>query len=221
MTDDLEGFVKLAPAVWPGAPLRAQPGDLSLFAPMGNGVGASLVVLPWDSARSVAARGSYYGFHPHSGHPFLGAPITECGGGTVYFAGDCERADFEVLLRMMGVEGRGRQFAAFARAAEDPGQEGYLTQLRLVSGFALKHMFGVREDPQFEALTAQSSSVLEVLWRFVEHFTQRHRAGDYDLDGALGGDGDWASEQLGFGLMVENEYHSIYRIWTRAWLVTK
>lgn len=221
MTDDLSTFVKLAPDVWPGAPLRAQPGDLSLFAPMGNGVGASMVVLPWDSAGSLAARGNYYNFHPHNGHPFLGAPITECSGGTVYFHGDCQRADLEALLRMMGVNGRGRQFAAFARTAEDPEKERYLTQLRLVSGFGLKFMFGVREDPEFEALTAQPLSAVEVLWRFVEHFSRRHRAGEYDLDGALGGDGDWASEELGFGLMVENEYHSIYRIWTRAWLVTK
>lgn len=37
----------------------------------------------------------------------------------------------------------------------------------------------------------------------------------------FGGDGEWARESLAFGFLVENQYHSIYRIWTRAWLVTK
>ena len=36
-----------------------------------------------------------------------------------------------------------------------------------------------------------------------------------------GGDGDWAKESLCFGLMVENGYQGVYRIWSRAWLVTK
>jgi hypothetical protein len=42
-----------------------------------------------------------------------------------------------------------------------------------------------------------------------------------DLYGAMGGDGDWAKEELCFGFMMENEYHGVCRIWTRAWLVTK
>ena len=37
----------------------------------------------------------------------------------------------------------------------------------------------------------------------------------------FGGDGDWAKEELAFGCMVENVDLGIYRIWSRAWLVTK
>ena len=35
MTHGIEEFVKLAPGLWPGESLEVQPGDLSLFAPMG------------------------------------------------------------------------------------------------------------------------------------------------------------------------------------------
>ena len=37
----------------------------------------------------------------------------------------------------------------------------------------------------------------------------------------MGGDGDYAVEELSFGFMLENEYNQVYRIWSRAWLVTK
>ena len=47
------------------------------------------------------------------------------------------------------------------------------------------------------------------------------RAGQGDrLRGLFGGDGDFAREELAFGFMVENDYHHVYRIWSRAWLVT-
>jgi len=32
---------------------------------------------------------------------------------------------------------------------------------------------------------------------------------------ALDGDGDWVRAQPPFGLLVENAYHAIYRMWTR------
>ena len=41
------------------------------------------------------------------------------------------------------------------------------------------------------------------------------------LAGMFGGDGDDSREKLSFGRMVENGYHHVYRIWSRAWLVTK
>jgi hypothetical protein len=44
---------------------------------------------------------------------------------------------------------------------------------------------------------------------------------DPTLDRSRFIDGDWAKESLCFGFMMENEYHGICRIWTRAWLVTK
>ena len=61
----------------------------------------------------------------------------------------------------------------------------------------------------------------ELIWSLIEWFRQEERAGRYSIQGALGGDGDWARESLAFGFMVENEYYAVYRFWTRAWLITK
>jgi hypothetical protein len=41
------------------------------------------------------------------------------------------------------------------------------------------------------------------------------------IGGTFGGDGDWAKERLCFGVMVENSSWMAYRIWSRAWLITK
>lgn len=220
MAHGLEKFVKLAPAVWPGKALDVQPGDLSLFAPMGNGLGAPMVMMPWDSFESFSARGDYYGFHPHSGHPFLGAPITEEGGGTVYFDNDCAQADVMAMLRLMGVHGRLTDYGAFVQDAESP-QDRFLTQMRIVSGGALQFLFGIADEPDGQALRQQTLPISELVWNFIECFRAEVYEGRYSVAGSLGGDGDWAKESLAFGFMVENAYHSIYRIWTRAWLVTK
>ena len=220
MAHGIEEFVKLAPAVWPGEALGIQPGDLSLFAPMGNGLGAPMVIRPWDDLGDVASRGAYYEFHTHTGHPFTGAPKTEADGGTIYFDQHCQREDIEAMLRLMGVYGKLTDYAAFLQETTNP-EDCYVSQLRIVGGHALQFLFRTSDEPEQKSLRQQSLPISEVIWRFIEWFRQEYDAGRYSVDGVLGGDGDWANESLAFGFMVENQYHSIYRIWTRAWLVTK
>jgi hypothetical protein len=41
------------------------------------------------------------------------------------------------------------------------------------------------------------------------------------IRGTAGGDGDWPKEKLAFGFHVENTNWSVYRVWSRPWLVTK
>ena len=217
MAHGIEAFVKLAPAVWPGEPLDAQPGDLDLFAPMGNGLRAPRDMMPWDSPRSVALREAYYGFHQHSGHPFSGAPVTEAAVGTIYFDGHCRRADVDAMLRLMNVRAGLTDYAAFVHNATAPGDR-YLTQLRLVSGCALEFL---SDTPDGAALRVQPRPLGETVWEFTEWSRTETAAGRQPVNGALGGDGDWASESLAFGFMVENSYNAVYRVWTRAWLVTK
>lgn len=65
--------------------------------------------------------------------------------------------------------------------------------------------------------------MIEAFWGFMEN--ERRKYGLYfgspKLSGLFGGDGDFAQEELCFGFMTENHYHGVYRIWSRAWLVTK
>ena len=222
MTRGLEAFLNIAPAQWPGCdPTGPQPGDPNTFVPMGPfGVSLPMLVMPWGQPPSQTGR-SPYSPQPHSGHPHTGAPISESGGGTLYFDRFAKQEDFQAALRLMRLQDNDTDYAAFVHEAVEPAKDRYVTQLRIISGFALDHAFNLPKSQAGNALRKQSLTIGEALWRFVEHFVNEARAGRYRLNGLLGGDGDWAYEKLAFGLMVENSYYSVLRIWTRAWLVTK
>ena len=63
----------------------------------------------------------------------------------------------------------------------------------------------------------------DFLWAFLVGQAREFGTGmgSPKLAGVLGGDGNFTQEKLSFGLMVENAYYHVYRIWSRAWLVTK
>jgi hypothetical protein len=220
MSHGIESFVTIAPPIWPGPELEVQPGDLSLFSPMGNGLGAPMILMPWDRPESLATRGAYYGMHAHTGHPFTGAPVTEPAGGVVYFDRYVEPDDLNALFRVMNVRVRNKDYAAFYGEPTSP-EDRHNGQMRIVSGGALEFLYRTGKDAESMQLRQQSLSIGELLLRFVDQFKTESNEGKLDLAGWLGGDGDWAAEGLAFGFMVENEYHAIYRIWARAWLVTK
>lgn len=78
-------------------------------------------------------------------------------------------------------------------------------------------VFGADEPPAKSAPDAKLNDAITA-------FIAAERTYWYDtasLSGTLGGDGDWAKEHLGFGFMVENVSHRIYRLWSRPYLVTK
>ena len=70
----------IGPAIWPGKKLQVQPGDLSKFAPYGNGV---------------------YGYQKNSLEPIRGDPPQEETGGLIYFGNEARKEDFEGFLRMI------------------------------------------------------------------------------------------------------------------------
>ena len=220
MAHGIEKFVKLAPAIWPGEALEVQPGDLSLFAPMGIGLQAPMLMTPIPG--DFIPRREYYGAHPHTGHPFSGAPITEPGGGTIYFNFNdgCERADIGSMLQLMGVRGHLTDYAAFLQEATKP-EDRYLTQLRIVSRNALDNVFRVSDQPEGKTLRQQPLPISEVIWKFIRWFKDENAEWRYPVRGVPGGDRIWPDEELAFGFMVENSYHGIYRIWTRFWVCTQ
>lgn len=92
----------------------------------------------------------------------------------------------------------------------------------MVSRFALKYAFGTLSEEEYASLSEQPFTVGELVWRFIEDQQQHYGSGySRELEVVMGGDGDWAKETLAFGFMVENEYQSVCRVWSRAWLVTK
>ena len=221
MSDGIGSFLRISPAVWPGRTLDVQPGDLARFAPMGNGLARSgpLPMFEGDEWEDAERRTAFYDFHPHSAHPFAGAPRTEAEGGAVYFDDGCRPDDLAAIWRLLGLRVKETDYAAFVHESQDPYRDRYVTQLRIVSQFAMRHLYGALERD--EQLPTQPLALGDALAQFVTYHQEEFEAGRYDLTGTLGGDGDWAYESLAFGFLVENAYHHVYRIWTRPWLITK
>lgn len=224
MSGTIEDLVRISPPVWPGKSLQVQPGDLTLLASKGIGFADPMLVRPWDNPFSERYRSPapYYAYEAHAGDPFRDAPVNEGAGGTVYFDGQPDERDVQALVRLLDVRRNEKKYAVFLGHADHPQEERYLTQLRIVARFGLRYMFDALTGEEYESFPDQSLTIGDLAWRFIQN--QQEVWGVYDspqLLGAMGGDGDWAKEALAFGLMVENAYHGVYRLWSRAWLVTK
>ena len=192
----------ISPEIWPEKEQGVQPGDLTKFAPYGNGV---------------------YGYQKIFFNPIINDPPQEASGGAVYFDNRVEKQDFEGFLRMMNVLAESKDYAAFINESSEPLVTRHFRQMRLVPKFALRHMFKVIDDKEYEKFRAQELTVGEALWNFMESERQRFGTffGDRRIEGKFGGDGYFVREKLSFGFMLENSYYNVCRIWSRAWLVTK
>ena len=214
--------IRIYPNVWPEKPPAAQPGDVTQFVPMGFCFGGPIVMRPWDTLESAAAAGGYYGARAHGFHPLLGAPVTEPSGGVLYFDSGSDPDTVIGALDLMHAPTLTKDYAVFVSEAENPQKEGYLAHYRLIPFGALGHLFRVNLDAIENGRLPQPMSAGEFVRGFMALHEKRYGTGMCrDLYGAMGGDGDWAKESLCFGFMMENEYHGVCRIWTRAWLVTK
>ena len=203
------GTVRLIhpPAMQPVTNL--DPLDLTQFAPQGN---------------------SIFGLSRQDINPFALAPPQNANSGIVFF--DIPRQDdFHGLLRILGItkrhnfnqDERDNRYWAVEHVSEQPGQDGYLKQLRVIDRFGLRFLYGALDQEGYESFPVQPLTLPELLWAFIFDQVKEYGTG---LDGAVlagkfGGDGNLALEALSFGLMVENSYMHVYRIWSRAWLVTK
>jgi hypothetical protein len=120
----------------PAAPSSGSgPGNMLGFMPQGFGLGAPAVTMPWGSPRE-----SFYGFDKSTHQPILDSPTTVPSGGTIYFGSLNIGKGLEAALDLMGVRS-GTDYVAFAASSENPRQDRYLDQLRLVSKGALEAFY--------------------------------------------------------------------------------
>jgi len=194
--------VIISPAIWPGKEIQVQPGDLSKFAPYGNSV---------------------YGYQSNSLEPIRGDPPLEENAADVYFGNGVKREDFEGFLRMMKVRVENKDYAAFVQESSNPVEDRYFKQMRLISKFGLRFMFEALDNEEYDSFREQDLSIGEALWTFMDAEKGRFGTsfGNPRIEGKMGGNGNFAREKLSFGFMLENEDNQVYRIWSRAWLVTK
>jgi hypothetical protein len=196
---ELIGYLSsTAPCPWPSPkpPLRGEPGNLRLFY--------------FSTGPGIAVG------------PFQDAPAAQSKGGKLYLDAGLDREGLAQALRMLGIDDSAQHnYAVFTAIAEDPLQQQYLVQSRVVTQWMLENMFLAR--PLSDARPLQHKRTIEeYFWAFLGH--QKAVFGDFFGDprsphGAFGGDGDYAKEELSFGLMVE--LPGVYRVWSRAWLVEK
>ena len=184
---------------WPGRPLPVMPGDFSQYLLDGSGF-----------------EGDF--------DPVRNAPPSQPAGGLVYFDDSIAPGDLAALLRAMHVPSHEKHFVVVAGSSRKPIEDHYLDQARIISGAALFNQFWA--DQETRTLAAQPISVAEYIVQFVDEQRRKWKEPDRDpfpdsLDVLFGGDGDGAKEALCFGLMIESPHWPVYRVWSRAWLVSK
>jgi hypothetical protein len=205
-------------ASWPAQPPRQRPGDFSRYIPHGMALGAPMIVRPSDDPLAVISGPNYYGLEALEHDPVRAAPTQYPDGGVIYFD-ESSRERLETALSVMGVLLRETKYAVIQGSAGNPLQERYLDQVRIVSRGALGHLFGISGEAVAQVPAQQPITIGDYIQQFIAE--QDAKWSRHDLDRAGGGDGDWAKGRLAFGFMVENGYWSVYRLWSRAWLITK
>lgn len=179
------------------------PSDLSIIVPEGTGI---------------------YGYQSNDMDPFKHGPVHNASGGIIFFGNSIKKEFLSGFLNLVDIEADDKDYQTFLAEAENPGKDGYIKQMRIVSKFGLRFMFNSIDDKEYDSFPDQELSLAGKMMEFMK--SEEDRWGTYfgaspKLAGVFGGDGDYAREELSFGFMIENAYHRIYRIWSRAWLVTK
>lgn len=218
-----QGKVVPLDLAWPGHALPVMPGDFSQYLPDGMGLSVPVLVGPADRLEDSLARPGYYGFFRRDSDPVRGAPRVCAAGGTIYFHRRERWDDLQAVLRLMGVNLVREDFIVVAGSSADPGKERFADQARIIPRSVAANLF--RAADAVADVPEHGCSVADYLRQFVEEQVEKWNGDGATFTprmyGMFGGDGDWAKEELCFGFMVENSDLDVYRIWSRAWLVTK
>jgi hypothetical protein len=219
MTESIADWVQISPSVWSSKRVPVEPGDLRRFAPMGRG---RIGPVPPDLDDLGAAPGNpdLFSLTAHHGHPLLNAPITEPTGGTLYLDGEPDSADLAATLRLLGVPADATDYAAFISEAKKPAEERYMTQLRIVRRVALAALYDALSETELRSFQHQPLSVGALMGKFIETEQQQWGTGlSSKLSERFGNPGQRFRATLAFGLMIENAFYGVYRLWSRAWLL--
>lgn len=173
----------------------------------------------------------------HTTKPVWGEVITDVtkkisiessSGGLIFFDdSDFSPVRLEKTLEILGmIHPRPvKEYSAYILHSTSPLKDGYLTQLRIVSAYALKYYYKADAKKQ----TKQKVDIHSMIRGFIEH--EKARYGYVELERGMlnptlyekiGASGDEEGMfGLGFGLLVENSYYQIYRVWSRPVFYSK
>ena len=219
MTESIADWVQISPSVWSSKRVPVEPGDLRRFAPMGRGrIGP--VPPDLDDSGAAPSNPDLFSLTAHHSHPLLNAPITEPTGGTLYLDGEPNSEDLAATWRLLGVPADATDYAAFISQAKKPAEERYMTQLRIVRRVALAALYDALSEAELRSFQHQPLTVGTLIGKFIETEQQRWGTGlSPTLSESFGNPGQRFRATLAFGLMIENAFYGVYRLWSRAWLL--
>jgi hypothetical protein len=140
--------------------------------------------------------------------------------GTLYLDGEPNAEDLAATLRLLGVPAAATDYAAFVSHVQEPAEERYLTQVRIVRRVAMVALYDALSEADLRAFPQQKLTVGGLIGKFIE--TEQQRWGTSlspQLSKRFGNPGQRFRATLAFGFMIENAFYGVYRIWSRAWLL--
>jgi hypothetical protein len=192
---DLNKLINFSPPVWPGKEdLTPQPGDLTKFMPNGYNCDED--------------------FFGEKKNPFVRMPSAERVGGAICFDSDVYRKDKKAFMLFMKAFGmwENKKFVAFIKEENDYSHTYCAKQMRLVSDFALQYAFKAIGEKEYNSFPEQKVTMAEAFWAFLQEET---RGCDPPKNVSPGKTTIIMVIPPSIGIMVENSYHGIYRIWSR------
>lgn len=157
--------------------------------------------------------------------PELLAPPQEASGGFLYLPGNVDPTLITNIVDLSRMLKQSKSYAIQVIDAPE-GMEselGYMRKIVVASHFALRHMYNVVSEANYDKLPNQDINADELVNLFVADEQRKYGThfGSLGLAGKFGGDGNYAQEDLGFGLAIENDYYGVISVWSRGWLCTK
>jgi hypothetical protein len=145
---------------------------------------------------------------------------TQAGGALFFDVLHHSRERFDAAVRLIGVK-EGDRYKVYSKKSGDPLQDGYWTQWRFVSAFALECYYG-QDQAVADAIPSAAEGLVERMAQTIEEEKSVLNAVHFDdflrqrykrfYEGII---------RYGFGFLVENHYHGIYRLWSRMLFYSK
>jgi len=142
-------------------------------------------------------------------------------GGNIFFANDITHSDIKTLCKILGINNgynMRKKYYVFRDISNDPKKNNFLERLEFISDFGMKYYIKKSTKRKLS-----QNSINDDIFNFIieQNLKYGKDMGNPLIGGLFGGDGYWMKEKLSYGLEVIHEYYSIFRIWSRCWLVSK
>lgn len=140
------------------------------------------------------------------------------------FSGNTRFEDFTAFMHITDLQSKHqlkpiRQYAAFYQET-DCTHTWFLSQLRIVTCFALKNLFGLLSPLECKTYPEQTLTMREAIWGFMQSERSKYstKLGSQTISNLQKSEHDdfqKFNKELGFGFMVEDSHHGVYRIWSK------